>query len=142
MITVKAKKKYIEEIQKALETNTASVSMPIYKVTEQKLEEKNFEIFNINIENTIEKNQEDKLNLYKINIKEMDNIVYLTNIVYYNNNNETLPLGMDITDKALVDLNSYELELVNKETIKLNEQEGLYNKVKTINVYEYDISKN
>lgn len=116
--------------------------MPIYKVTEQKLEEKNFEIFNINIENTIEKNQEDKLNLYKINIKEMDNIVYLTNIVYYNNNNETLPLGMDVTDKALVDLNGYELELVNKETIKLNEQEGLYNKVKTINVYEYDISKN
>ena len=135
-------KKCIEEIQKALETNTASVSMPIYKVTEQKLEEKNFEIFNINIENTIEKNQEDKLNLYKINIKEMDNIVYLTNIVYYNNNNETLPLGMDVTDKALVDLNGYELELVNKETIKLNEQEGLYNKVKTINVYEYDISKN
>ena len=72
----------------------------------------------------------------------MDNIVYLTNIVYYNNNNETLPLGMDVTDKALVDLNEYELELVNKDTIKLNEQEGLYNKVKTINVYEYDISKN
>ena len=134
-------KRYIEEIQKALETNTASVSMPIYKVTEQKLEEKNFEIFNINIENTIEKNQEDKLNLYKINIKEMDNIVYLTNIVYYNNNNETLPLGMNIADKALVDLNEYELEPVNKETIKLNEQEGLYNKVKTINVYEYDIFK-
>ena len=38
--------------------------------------------------------------------------------------------------------NEYELELVNKDTIKLNEQDGLYNKVKTINVYEYDISKN
>ena len=48
---------------------------------------------------------------------------------------------MDIKDKALVDLNEYELELVNKDTIKLNEQDGLYNKVKTINVYEYDISK-
>ena len=113
--------------------------MPIYKCTEEPIDTENLEVFNINIQNCIKDDEKEREYLYKINVKEGINIVYLSNIIYFDNNNNTLPLGMDIDDKALINLKQYELKLKNKDTIKINQEDGLYNKVKTINVYEYDI---
>ncbi len=132
----------IKEIKSGLEKSFAIVNMPIYKLSTEIINESDFEVFNINIENMANNiKDENQYFLYKINIKEKDNIVYLSNIIYYNNSNKTLPLGMDVSDKAFLDLSLYNLELVNKENVKINFENGLYNEVKTLNIFEYDLCK-
>lgn len=131
-------KNAVENILSAIEKIKSIENMPIYKCTKEMLDVQNFEVFNINIENSIDDNNENEY-LYKINLKENQNALYLSNIMYFDNKNNTLPEGMDISDKVLIDLKQYELELISKDTIKINQEEGLYNKVRTLNVYEYKL---
>ena len=69
-------------------------------------------------------------------------IIYFTNSIYYNNDNKTLPNGMDISSKCLIDLKQYELQLVEKNNFRLVKVEE-ENKIATIkvNVYEYELRK-
>ena len=62
--------------------------------------------------------QETQINLYKIKIKENTPMLALTNIVYYYNNNRTLPLGMNISEGIL--LNNRLMDLEPKHINKFN----------------------
>ena len=106
-----------------------------------------YNIFNINPEQEINKilyNKEKEFNLYKINIKNGINAIMLTNIIYYNNKNRTLPEGMNLSTNMLVDLSSTELELEKNTSFNIvsfedkNDELSLFD-VKNINVYEYTI---
>lgn len=130
-------KQAIQSILDALEKSKVTENMPIYKLKTEVIDVNNFETFNINIQNIFKDEIEQKQYLYKVNLKEGTKAIYLSNIIYYDNNNNTLPLGMDIDDKVLLDLEQYELKLKNKDTIKINQEDGLYNIVKTISVFEY-----
>lgn len=136
---IKSLKTVIETIIKAIEKNQTIESMPVYKSQKEVIDTNNFELFNINIQNCLGNKDEEKEYLYKINLPEKASAIYLSNIIYYDNNNNTLPLGMDVDDKVLLDLEQYELKLKNKETIKINQEDGLHNRVKTINVFEYEL---
>lgn len=114
-------------------------NMSIYKCSKEKLKAEEFSVFELDIQNCI--TNKEKENLYKINIKEKMNIIYLSNIIYFDNNNNTLPLGMDMSDKALLDMKNYELKLVNKDDIKINIKNGINNNVKSIEIFEYDLIK-
>ena len=113
--------------------------MQVYRCQKEVIDTNNFEIFNINIQNCLTNKLDEKEYLYKINLPEKSNAIYLSNIIYYDNKNNTLPLGIDIDDKVLLDLEQYELKLKSKDTIKVNQEDGLYNIVKTINIFEYDL---
>ena len=113
--------------------------MPVYKSQKEVIDTNNFELFNINIQNCSCNKYEEKEYLYKINLPEKASAIYLSNIIYYDNNNNTLPLGMDVDDKVLLDLEQYELKLKNKDIIKINQEDGLDNVVKIINIFEYDL---
>jgi hypothetical protein len=67
----------------------------------------------------------------------------LTNIAYFENNNKTLPLGMNISESVLLNNNLMELELKAKQDIKVvtykNPKDQLSDiEVKTIKVEEYE----
>ena len=73
----------------------------------------------------------------------MNGISY-TNIIFYENQNKTLPIGQDISTKILVDLSNVELKINNRQTFKITEIEDEKDdfskvNVKTINVFEYDV---
>jgi hypothetical protein len=57
--------------------------------------------------------------LYKINLKEDDKVVALTNIIYYFNNNKTLPLGMDVEEGLLLEMGKVEEKIKEAKTINL-----------------------
>lgn len=136
---IKSLKTAIETIIKAIEKNQTIESMPVYKSQKEVIDTNNFELFNINIQNCSCNKYEEKEYLYKINLPEKASAIYLSNIIYYDNNNNTLPLGMDVDDKVLLDLEQYELKLKNKDIIKINQEDGLDNVVKIINIFEYDL---
>ena len=70
-------------------------------------------------------------------------LVYLTNSVYYDNLNNTLPAGMDVSTQVLIDSKMYTFDLVNKTKINsnryFNDIDELYPKMITIYLEEYNI---
>ena len=122
--------------------------MPIYKVgsINEKLHKTDFSVFNINAEREIESYDnkfETAVKLFKLNFKEGYPAVFLTNATYYDNTNNTLPNGMDVTSKVIIDADMFEYELVKKEKMKTNRYfnipETLYPRILTIYIEEYDV---
>ncbi len=124
--------------------------MPVYKAfVNEKLNQNSFNVFNINPESEIEniiKQKENKINLYKVNLKRGINAISYTNIIFYDNQNKTLPLGQDISSNILVDLSKTELLEKEKQEFRIlsfeNEKDDFSKiTVKTITVYEMDIKE-
>ena len=130
-------------IQGAIEKSKAIVNMNAYLVSEEKLNNNELKVFHINPSMAIEEvNNEEKINIHKININEGMNIVYYTNIMYYDNNNNTLPYGMNIEDKVLVDLSMFDLRIKKQKIFRINQDiNEVDNKVKIVCVYEYELKK-
>ena len=147
--TIEEYTNYIKEIVKNLESAFEKIKMPVdlavYKADEKEMENIKFDIFNIKAEKAISnllKEDTSKLNLYKINLKENTKVLALTNIAYFENTNKTLPLGMNISEGILLNNNLIELELKEKEEIKIVSYKNIKDQlsdieVKTIKVEEY-----
>lgn len=141
--------KTIENIRSGLNKIKIGIDLPVYKCTLEEKMQNQFNIFSIRGEQAIKeiKNPENKrLNLYKIKLKENTNVAALTNIVYYDNINKTLPLGMNVEQGVLLDNNEIKLKMVKEEKINVlrykeekNEIAGTY--IETINVKEFEIEE-
>ena len=149
--TVEEYSEYLKQVIKNLESAFGKIKLPldlpVYKADSEKLSENSYNLFNIQGKETIFnslENDNKKLNLYKINLKQNTKVLALTNIAYFENNNKTLPLGMNISESILLNNNLMELELKAKQDIKVvtykNPEDQLSDiEVKTIKVEEYEL---
>ena len=138
----------IDNIKNSLEKSKVEEDMAIYKaIADGDINKENINIFNINPEIEIEEKLKDtvnSINLYKININGIINAIPFTNIIFYDNQNKTLPIGMDLSTKILIDLNKLELEEVNTNSFNIayfeNEKDE-FSKVdiKHIKLIEYNV---
>ena len=138
----------IKNITSALEKGVIPENLPVYKaVLDDKLNNKEINVFNINPEEEIKDamiEDGNKINLYKINVKEGTNGVAFTNIIFYDNQNKTLPLGMDLSTKLILNTAKLHLNLLSKKTFKvakLEDEKDDFSEVlvKDVEVYEYEI---
>ncbi len=138
----------IKNITSALEKGVIPENLPVYKaVLDDKLNNKEINVFNINPEEEIKDamiEDGNKINLYKINVKEGTNGVAFTNIIFYDNQNKTLPLGMDLSTKVILNTAKLHLNLLSKKTFKvakLEDEKDDFSEVlvKDVEVYEYEI---
>ena len=138
----------IQNIQTALEKGIIPENIVVYKaINDKKLNNKEINVFNINpekeIEEAIKKDGED-INLYKINVKEGSNGIGFTNIIFYDNQNKTLPVGMNLSSKLILDTSKIHLKLVNQNSFNVVNFEDINDDfsdytVKNINVFEYEM---
>lgn len=139
-------KQIINNLQSAFEKIKIPLDMSVYKADIEDLNESDFNIFNIEGKNEVSRILEkdiDTFNLFKIDIKENTPIIAFTNIVYFENNNQTLPVGMDVSEGILINNKLIDLKLKEKKEIKIvsykNKEDQLSDIViKTINVEEYE----
>ena len=140
--------KVVENIKNAIQKVVVVDDLPIYKaISDEKLEKNNMNLFNINEEleiNDIVEKVGNKINLYKINLRKGINAISYTNIIFYDNQNKTLPVGQDLSTKILVDISKLQLERKGKKEfhiVHFDEKDNDFSKVdiKTVNVCEYDI---
>ena len=142
-------KDVINNLKSALEKIKLPLDLPLYKGDTKKLDDK-FNVFNLEGKNEISnmlKKDIDTFNLYKINLKENTPIIAFTNIIYFENNNQTLPLGMDVSEGVLIDNSLMNLELKSRQELKIvaykqPEDELSDIEIKTINLEEYNIKIN
>ena len=138
----------IKNIKESIKKVQAPQEFIAYKAVEEPLKLDELNIFNINPEKEIKealKSDENKINLYRINVSKESNIIAYTNSIFYDNKNKTLPIGMDLSTKVLLDSSKIE-KLTQKpiKTFKIVTYEEEKNelskiKVKTINVFEGEI---
>ena len=126
------------------------IDMPIYKVTssEKKIDLYGYSIYSINCEDELNKKEIcDEYNLFKLNLLEGMPAVFFTNIIFFDNFNKTLPLGMDKSNNVLIDSARFSFELKDKKTVYSNmyfTKDIDSNKYvsKKINIYEYEVVLN
>lgn len=117
--------------------------MHIYMASSEELDEKTFNIMDIEPKKELLKStNEVETNIYKINVKENMPVMFYSNIMYYDNLNKTLPLGMDISTKVLIDLSKFDMKLVARKDFNVNVlKDEFTNEIKLIHVYEYNLEK-
>lgn len=136
-------------LEGAVPKSKAEFDFSLYKVSQitEKVKEQSFDIYNLNVEKALEEYNDDcegALNLIKLNFKEGLPLLYYSNIILYDNNNQTLPLGMDESSSVFLDCKKFEFNLVRKNKFRTNkyftESNNLISpKSKDVFVYEYDV---
>lgn len=132
---------YLNLIKEAFCKVTTPQNISVYMTSTQKLDKKNLNILHLDVNKAIAENiDKEEIYLYKINIKEAMPILYYSNIMFFDNMNQTLPIGMNLSDEVLVDLNKYKLVENKKEEFKINYLKDEYNnKIIKVNSIEYDV---
>ena len=135
----------VEKQEKALQQVLAKSNFPVdisvYHAQETVLNTDEMGRFHMNPKSAIEEVKDlDKINLYRINLKQGMPAIACSNIIYYDNKNQTLPDGMDVTDEVLIDMANFKFELKKQKLFRLNQEvDEIHRKSKIICVYEYDV---
>lgn len=139
----------ISFIEGAIPKGKSEYDFSLYKVSQitEQIDEQAFEVYNLNEERALEEYEDDgegALNLIKLNVKEGLPLLYYSNIIFYDNNNQTLPIGMDLSSSVLLDFKKLEFKLIGKNKFRTNnyftESKNLIlPKSKDVFVYEYDV---
>ncbi len=120
--------KIIANLKTAMNKVVVPEEIPVYKaIGENNLDDRKINIFDINPEKEIQeaiKKENNKINFYKIDLKEGSNAISYTNCIFYDNQNKTLPVGQDLSTKILVDISKLQLDLKNKTSFKMVEFEN------------------
>jgi len=126
-------------IESAVEKSEVDIKLNVFFASIGALNNQKYSILYINPKNALDTiKDQDKINLYNIKLTENTKAVALTNIIYYDNNNITLPLGMNVTDKVLVDMSKLKLEPKKQKLFRINQEvNDIEVKTKIICVYEY-----
>lgn len=151
-ITLTEFKETLKKIEATLASSFQKVKnvidMPIYKVTarEEKIDLYGYNRYYLGAKEALKeaKVEENECNLFKVNLQEGMPAIFYTNIMFFDNHNQTLPLGMDKANDVLLNSEDYSFTLKNKKTVYTNQYfeekiDAPEWKVKKIHVYEYDI---
>ena len=115
---------------------------------DENIDANKFNVFNLDVKDeilkSIENSKGNKVNLYKMNIKKGINMIAFSNCIYYDNQNKTLPVGMDKDTRAIIKLKDTDITLDSKNTVRIGilEEDDISSKlvIKTINVLEYTVN--
>ena len=145
---IERKRKIINE---AMEKITVPIEMDLYRVVKGNtlLDIDELCLYDMNPINCFEEQKNSKetdVNLYKITIKENMHALFLSNIIFYDNSNDTLPVGMNLSTKVLIDTNMFEFALRDRREFKTNlyssnDEDASELKVKNVTVYEYELKR-
>lgn len=145
---IERKRKLINE---AMEKINVPIEMDLYRVVKGNtlLDIDELCLYDMNPINCFEEQKNSKetdVNLYKITIKENMHALFLSNIIFYDNSNDTLPVGMNLSTKVLIDTNMFEFALRDRREFKTNlyssnDEDASELKVKNVTVYEYELKR-
>ncbi len=139
----------LKEICKVLEQDKmieVPCNISLYKASNEKIEPHGFSKFSLNPYETLNKLEEiepsKETYLYKINIPEKTKLVFYSNIIFFQNENKTLPLGMDISQEGLINMDLYNLNLKSQDEFNMNvEKDDFEHFIKNVKVFEYDLKQ-
>lgn len=129
--------KALKSIDKAFSKLDLEIDMPLY-MTDKKKIGTNLEVFYADPTEILQ-DKKKEINIHRITINNKVKVIGFSNIIFYNNTNKTLPLGMEYSTGILLNLKNLPVEL--KRTKTNNKITFEDNKIKAtkLNIFEYDI---
>lgn len=128
-------------IQEALNKIKVPYDMSAYTLNNKKAIE-GIHLFNIKPEEALKsvlKGKKENIILTRINLKENMPAIYYSNIIFYDNFNKTLPLGMNLSSKMLIDTDRLTLNCIKEEEFNINEKLNEFEIItKKVKIYEYE----
>lgn len=133
----------VSGIKKALSKTAISNNMSLYMASDAEINRQGFSVFNIDPKNAIEGlGKKERINMYRVNLKHGVPAIYFSNIIYYDNANKTLPLGLNISDKVLVDMQDFNLIPKKQKLFRINQEVDEFNiKPEIVCLHDYDLIK-
>ena len=137
-------KKMMMLLNNSMNKTKTVIDMPIYKIgtEKEKIDLYGYNFYNINPEkllNTVVQDKQ-KITLFKVNLPQDVPAIYYTNCIYFDNYNKTLPVGMDVSDKVLLDCEKFEFVLKNKMEFSILKNNDMHINVLEVEAYEYNIT--
>jgi len=137
-------KERLNEISEKLKEASNKLKTPVnisgYIIQDGELEKDNFHILHIDPKKALEEKRNSKHNnMYRINLKTNMEVLLCTNIIYYDNYNKTLPLGMSLSDEFIIDLEKYDMKPIKENAFRINNNLNEEYVTEKINVIEYDL---
>ena len=133
---------YLSYIREALNKIKSPYNMSVYCKNNKKGID-GIHIFNMNPKEIINdeiKNKKDKIILCRLNIKENTPAIFYSNIIFYDNFNKTLPVGMNLSSEVLIDVNKIDIEFTKEINFYINYAVDEFEiGTKEIKVYEYNV---
>lgn len=126
----------IKNLNEACKKTSINVDIPIYYASDDE-NLNGFKIFAINPQDVLYDISEGEINIHRFIVDEETKYIPLTNIVYFNNLNKTLPLGMDCRTKILVNTNNIDSKRIEKETNNILTFKGDKISILKVNIYNY-----
>ena len=133
---------YDKLVKEAYGKIVSPIDMCIYQASNQELQGKGLGIFYISPQEAIKdyKTEEKAIIFNKVNLREGMPAIFYTNSMYYDNMHKTLPVGMDVSSKVLLDLNEFSVKLVSRKDFRVNSLKNeVENEIKNIQVFEYQL---
>ena len=136
----------LNKIKSSVEKIQIEEELPIYKfIADDNINKNCINIFNLNPVEEVLNNIDIKVNdfkLFKINTVSKIKAIPFTNIIFFDNQNRTLPIGMDLSTKMFVDISNEKLDKANEfnfNILKFEDEADEFSKVdiKNIDVIEY-----
>ena len=143
-------KKHLEEVIKNLKTamkkNALKEDMYVYKATSSNMEFNTFETVSLDPEKELNQflktnKLSEKIYLYKIKLPKGMNFIAFTNIIFYDNKNMTLPVGMNLSSKILIDLSKLDIKEKNKKRLNKLEFEDSENDFSEVIVRNIEVNE-
>ena len=132
---------YMVLIKEALNKIKSPYDMSVYCINTKK-SINGINVFDINPINALEHElvgKKSKIILTKINIKEENPAVFYTNIIFYDNFNKTLPVGMNLSSEVLIDVNKLKTKFIGEENFYINYEINEFEYgTKEVKIYEYE----
>ena len=134
-------------VQEAFNKIRTPFEMPVYIAEIDALKNDNLNIANLNateeLYKEIRKINTEEINFFTLTLPKNSPLLYYTNIIYFDNLNQTLPLGMDVTTEVLINLKDYKLEKKEEKEFRINYQIDEYtNKVINVHAVNYVLNSN
>lgn len=111
----------VSDIQKALVQIKAPMNLSLY-IAENNINKNNLEIYHVNPEEAINDLESVDEHICRINIKKGTPLIFLTNTIYYDNYNKTLPEGMELNDLVLLDNSKFEFLKKSEVFFRMNRE--------------------
>lgn len=132
-------RKIVEDIEKSLEKIKAPMNLALY-IAQENVNKNNFEVYHINPEEAINDIDSSNEKICRINIKKGMPLIFLTNTIYYDNYNKTLPEGMELSDLVLIDNSKFDFIKKQDTLFRINKKVGRFEyKNYEIHIKEYNL---
>ena len=132
---------YMTLINEALNKIQTPYDMSVYGITTKK-SISGINVYNINPLDALQNEllgKKSRIFMSKVNIKEGDSAVFYSNIMFYDNFNKTLPVGMNLSSEVLIDVDKINLRFVKEDSFYINYRIDEFDfGTKEVIVYEYE----